>query len=57
MLTREKYKETLWEFLDGLQQIKETITKEELNAKINEMEKNWAERLDKLSKSISLDEV
>ena len=55
-LTREKYKETLLEFLDGLQQIKETITKDELNAKIKEMEKKYTERVDKLGKSINLAE-
>ena len=56
MLTREKYKETLREFLDGLQQIKETITKEEVNVKIKEMERKYMERVDKLSKSINWDE-
>ena len=56
MLTREKYKETLLEFLDGLQQIKETITKEEVNVKIKEMERKYTERVDKLRKSINWDE-
>ena len=56
MLTREKYKETLLESLDGLQQIKEMITKDEMNTKIKEMEKKYTECVDKLSKSINLAE-
>ena len=39
-----------------MQQIKETITKDELNAKIKEMEKKYTERVDKLGKSINLAE-
>ena len=40
-LTKEKYKESIREFLNGLQQIKRTVTKEELKAMIDEMEKEW----------------
>ncbi len=52
-LTKEKYKETLLEFIDELKQIKGTITKEELLAKINEMEKKWAKRVDDLCERIA----
>ena len=56
ILSREKYKETLREFLDGLQQIKEMMTKEEVNVKIKEMEKKYKEREDKLHKGFNLTE-
>ena len=39
-----------------MQQIKETITKEEVNVKIKEMERKYTKRVDKLSKSINWDE-
>ena len=48
-LTKEKYMETLREFLDELQQMEGTVTKEELDARIDKIKKRWMERADKLN--------
>lgn len=40
-LTREKYKEELREFLEGLQRIEESITNGEQDIIVNEMERKW----------------
>lgn len=52
-LTREKYKETLREYLDGLHQLKEAAANEELSTMVlNDMKKKWMERKDKLNENI-----
>ena len=55
-LTRKKYKEPLREFLEELYQIKEMLTKDELNSLIDEIEKKWMDRVDKLSGSVTLND-
>ena len=53
-LTREKYMESIWELLEGLQQIRESTTKEKLKASIDGMAKKWMERVDKMSENVNL---